>query len=374
VDLDRLKIPERTDPPRTRRWITPVVAASCLLVGYLLGRSAAPEPLQQPTTNSVTSAASSARSAPPGFTTGGWVEVSTPEYPIYVTSRVSERLEELHVKEGDTVAPGQIVAKTYDADLRSRLGLAEARMQLAEKTYEKLKAGFRKEDVDAAKARVAETSERVRIAKANYDRSRKLLAGAISAQELDEQLSRLTEASATHALAEAELAKLAAGSRTEDVAIAQARFREMSTEVELAKRMLSYAEVKAPQSDAPLRVLEVRKHVGDWINVRTSPEILALYDPQEMQVRVDVTQSKIKLVRPSGRATIMTEADRTRQYTGRVLRIEPLAVLAKNTITVRIRIDDPDEYLFPEMVAQVTFAPESDAAPPGAEQSSEATP
>ncbi len=48
-------------------------------------------------------------------------------------------------------------------------------------------------------------------------------------------------------------------------------------------------------------------------------------------------------------------------------RQEPLATLAKNTITVRIAIVDPDELLFPEMVAHATFmrdGPETDKEVP----------
>ncbi|MHC4200725.1 MAG: efflux RND transporter periplasmic adaptor subunit [Planctomycetota bacterium] len=362
MDLERLRIPEKAETPGRARWALPAVGAACLLVGLVAGRLLAPggpREIESGRTAVVTAdTGGSARS----FTAGGWIEVSTPRYPVFVTSRVSERLDEILVKEGDVVGPGRVVARMYDADLRTRLALAGAKRELARQTFEKLKAGYRKEDVLATEAKMAAAAEELRIAKANYERSRNLAPGAISAQELDEELSRLNEARAEHERAGAELAKMRAGNRREDVAIAEAKLRQAAAETELAERSLSYATVRAPEAGKPLRVLEVRRHVGDWVDIGKAAEILSLYDPDEMQVRVDVNQKNIKSVTVGGKVVVTTEADRARRYSGAVLRIEPLAVLAKNTITVRIGIDDPDEYLFPEMTAQIMFlAPESPA-------------
>ena len=355
MDLERLRIPETAETPRRARWALPAVGAACLMVGLLAGRLLAPGgPREAGATRTAVVTADTGRSAR-SFTAGGWVEVSTPKYPVFVTSRVSERLDEILVKEGDVVGPGQAVARMYDADLRTRVALAEAKRELARQTFEKLKAGYRKEDVLASEAKMAAAGERVRIAKANYERSRNLAPGAISAQELDEELSRLNEARAAYEQASAGLAKMRAGSRREDVAIAEAKLREAAAGAELAERALSYATIRAPDTGKPLRVLEVRRHIGDWVDTSKAPEILSLYDPDEMQVRVDVNQKNIKSVTVGGKVAVTTEADRTRSYSGTVLRIEPLAVLAKNTITVRIRIDDPDDYLFPEMTAQIAF-------------------
>jgi RND family efflux transporter MFP subunit len=355
VDLGRLKIPERSEPSSGRKWLVPVAGAACLVVGLFFGRMSAPAgagPQGKITTAVARPAAASTNS---GFTAGGWVEVATPRFPVFVTSRVSERVTELAVKEGDTVKPGQVLARLYDADIRSRLALAEAKRDSALRQFEKLKAGFRDEDVAVSRAREVGAAELARIAQANYRRVTTLARGAISEQEIDELRSRFTAAEAAHDLAKAELAKMEAGSRREDVAIAEAKFREAATGVELAKRQLAYTTVRAPDSDKPLRVLAVLRNVGDWVQVGKSAEVLTLYDPTQMQVRIDIKQERIKSVRVGGKVTVVTDADRARTYSGTVLRIEPLAVLAKNTITARVRINDPDAYLFPEMVAQVTF-------------------
>jgi HlyD family secretion protein len=355
VDLGRLKIPDGEGPSAGRSWLVPAVGAGCLVAGLIFGRLFGPSGAGAAGKVTTAVAKPSASSGGGGFTSGGWVEVATPRFPVFVTSRVSERLTELTVKEGDTVEAGQILARLYDADIRSRLALAEARRDSAKREHEKLKAGFRDEDVAAARAKEAGAAERARIAEANYRRAASLARGAVSEQEIDELRSRMTVAEAARDLAKAELAKMEAGSRREDVAVAEAKLREAEAAAEIAGRRLAYTTVRTPDAGGPLRVLAVLRNVGDWVEVGKSAEIVSLYDPALMQVRVDVKQDRIKSVRVGGKATVTTDADRARTYRGTVLRVEPLAVLAKNTITVRVGIEDPDAFLFPEMVAQVSF-------------------
>ena len=83
-------------------------------------------------------------------------------------------------------------------------------------------------------------------------------------------------------------------------------------------------------------------------------------------MRLDVAQGQISQVQPGGRVVVRTEAHPRREYHGRVARIEPLAELAKNTLTVRVTLEDPDDRLFPEMVAHATFQPAATAATPAA--------
>lgn len=83
--------------------------------------------------------------------------------------------------------------------------------------------------------------------------------------------------------------------------------------------------------------------------------ILLLYNPNEMQARADIRQQNIKQIQIGGTVIVKTETDLFHEYRGTVLRIDPEADIAKNTVSVKIRIENPDEFLFPEMVAQITF-------------------
>jgi len=247
----------------------------------------------------------SSRAAGRTFTAGGWIEVPSPLYPILVTSRVSQRLDELTVTHGDTVGPGQVLARLYDGDAQARLRLARARAE--------------------------EAAERMRLSTANYGRSTNLAEGVLSAEELDEQAAAANTAKAASDAAAAAL--------------------------ELAQKELSYCTITAPAEPAGLKVLDVFHTPGDRIVTDRNAAVLSLYNPSNLQMRVDVPQANIRFVRPGQAVSIRTEAHPTRDYAGTVARIDPLAELAKNTVTVRIRVENPDRMLFPEMVAHATFLP-----------------
>jgi multidrug efflux pump subunit AcrA (membrane-fusion protein) len=60
-------------------------------------------------------------------------------------------------------------------------------------------------------------------------------------------------------------------------------------------------------------------------------------------------------------AEVRTDACPDKAYSASVLRIEPQADIAKNTITVRLSVADPDPLLFPEMTCTVSFLPDAEA-------------
>jgi multidrug efflux pump subunit AcrA (membrane-fusion protein) len=356
VDLSRLKIPDGQCAPRGGGLKTAIACLICLGLGF--GASSLLRQVRSSGKLKVTTAVARPASGGSGksFTAGGWIEVAVPAYPVVISARVSERLEELLVREGQTVKAGQLLARQYDKDIRSRRDLASAAHESATKKLAKMKAGFRKEDVSAAAARLLEAAEKLRLAKATYKRSAGLKPGAISAEELDRDLSAFKRAEADHARAAAELDKMKAGYRPEDVAVAAAELAEAAARLELAERSLAYCRVTAPDAAPELRVLKTHRRVGEWVPAGKEGALVSLYDPRDIQVRLDVIQSNIRAVRVGGPVSVRTEVNPDREYRGKVLRVEPLAELSKNTVTVRVKIEDPDDALFPEMVAQATFA------------------
>jgi HlyD family secretion protein len=356
MDLKRLVIPDKESKRSGAAWKIVVLCLVCAACGYILATltNGPDRTAGQENANSSAGSANTHNKSR-SFTAGGWIEVASPAWPIVVTCRISERLESLSVREGQTVEPGKVIATMYDKDIRSRLDLARAELKLAQKKLEKFRAGFRKEDIAAAKAKAEEAAEKLRIARSVYEASKSLDAGAISREALDKDLSAYKQAEAAYAAAAAELNKYRAGYRVEEIAMAQAEMENARSKVALAERELDYCTITAPDTGSKLRVFRVLHHVGQWIDASKQPDLVWLYDPGQMQARVDVRQPDIMSVTVGQDVEVVTEANPEKRYRGTVLRIDPLAELAKNTVTVRVKIDDPDDLLFPEMVAQITF-------------------
>jgi multidrug efflux pump subunit AcrA (membrane-fusion protein) len=365
LDLGRLRIPERTSHG-TPFW----VAILFLLIGIAAGFFARPyyEQRKAPPVLHVKSlviSPSTQAGAKRVFQAGGWIEIATPQYPVFISGRIPERITSIAVKEGDAVQPGQLLVTLEEAQRRASLAVAEKRVLTAQKGLELLLAGSRVEEIKAAEARVQAQTELLRYAKAKYDRLKNLEREVLPLEDIDQALSVFNAAQARLLEAQAELEKLKRGSREEDIAIARAELEESKATLDLAKLELTYCQIKAPDGYPVLRVLRVSKRVGEWLNPDKPTPLIELYDPKEMQARVDVTQANLRFVKVGDPVRVTVEAYPGREFPGKVLRLDPLAELAKNTVTVRVRLDNPDSSLFPEMVAQVAFQSETTDEPTG---------
>jgi RND family efflux transporter MFP subunit len=355
MDLKRLRIRHDAGPAkRGVGWVTPAVGVVCLAAGVLLSRLWGGGGMNAAVVDTMV-ARPYGNDAATRFTAGGWIEVAAPLHPVVVSARIAETLERLHVREGDVVAPGTVLAELYSVDVETRLALARAQEEQVAAEFARLSAGYREEDVRAAEAGVTDLTEALAFARGTLERSRGLLEGAVPLEQVEREAADVKVKTARLARGRAELEKLQAGYRTEDVAAAEAAFKEARVVREQAERDLGYCALRSPADLPELRVLKVHHPTGVRVAPGPGGDVVSLYDPTNIQVRVDVDQARIKGIRRGTPARIVTEADTSRRYSGRVLRVEPLADLAKNTISVRVVIEDPDLMLFPEMVARVTF-------------------
>lgn len=360
------------------------------------------------------------------FTAGGWVEPQFP-YPVKVSAQSGGRLEKILVVEGAEVKVGDVVAllntrefeevllaaqsrseaaRSVLAEAAARqdrastgarpeqLELARATKARAETKLARMQAGSREEEIAASMARVqeAETLE------ANLDkvaqRSQALFEkGAISREEAErdqtsllaaqkrtlaarEEFKRikvgyrdveLAEARAELEEAAQQVKLLEAGTRLEEVAEAKAALRAAEanvkvaeSDVSLAKLRLSYCSVTSPFAG---RVLEILAVQGGMIEPGQSA-VLTLYDPKLMQVRVDVRQEQAASLKLGQNCSVKIEARKGKPYKGEVIRIDPQANLARDTVRAKVRIRVPDDVLRKDMTATVDFQETQSEAKP----------
>lgn len=351
------------------------------------------------------------------FTAGGWVEPAWP-WPMLVSAQVDGRIDSLKVFEGADVKKGAVIA-TLDASLyeqQSKLAqakLAAAKGKVAENqaaldllkagarpqeidaaraaverahaTLVRLQAGYRTEDIEKAAALVAEAEAYALWREAAAKRSRVLYEQqqvSLDVLQRDEAehaaaVHRLDAAKAEHArlkagylsteideakaqVAEAEqhLKLLEAGTRPEaikqaQVALETAKAEEAAAAAEaaLAAQRVAWCSVRAPASG---RVLELFAQQGSLLS-DGKYAICSIYDPSEMQVRVDVRQEQIAGVSIGQECIIKVAARREQPYDGEVIRIDPLANLARDTVRVKVKVFNADSTLHKDMTVTVDF-------------------
>lgn len=298
-----------------------------------------------------------------GITAGGYVEIIPPG-PTVVAARVAGWVQSIAVIEGATVTAGQQLA-TLDATVhRQALAEAEAEVALAEARLQRLRAGFRDEEIAEAAARRQQAATAATYAASEVARLEQLVEiGAAAERDLLAAGARLAAAEAELAGAEALVALRRAGSRPEDLAIAAAELAQAETRRERLRWQVEQCVVLAPQAGV---VLEHFVRVGDWIDPSAGGAeqgaLLTLFDPGDLQVWVDVNQRDAEQVAIGQPVELRTDAGRDRPLAGRVSRIMPRANLQRNTVEVKIEILDEESedpaaarWLRPEMSVQVTF-------------------
>jgi RND family efflux transporter MFP subunit len=237
-----------------------------------------------------------------------------------VASKGTGRLVYLGVIEGDRVKKDAIIGRIESADVEAALHQAQANLGVA-------RAG-----VDQATAELDD-------ARVNFERQKTLIATkAISQADYD-------VASARYRRAQAGVASAVAG-----VQAAEANVRSAEVGVE-------NTNIRAPFDGT---VLSKSADVGEVISpfgasAGSRGALVTLADMSSLEVEADVSESNIEKIRPDQPCEITLDAFPETRYRGTVHKIVPTADRAKATVLTKVRFEERDDRVLPEMRAKVTF-------------------
>jgi multidrug resistance efflux pump len=138
----------------------------------------------------------------------------------------------------------------------------------------------------------------------------------------------------------------------------EAQHREAQTRVEEAQLRLERMTIRAPVSG---RVLNLIANPGSQLmtgpsqmEARDSNTVVTMYQPDQMQVRVDVRFEDLPRVGRDQPVQVKSPAF-PEAISGRVLFLTSFANVQKNTLAVKVSLDAPPSVLKPEMLVDVTF-------------------
>lgn len=261
----------------------------------------------------------------------GWIEADP--YAITVPALVEGVVEEVLVLEGQRVEQGQVVARLVDEDARLAVQRAEAEVAAMEAELQRARA-----EAAAAEARVAEIRDEL-------TRKRPLIeTGGVSEGQIARLELRLRAAEREHEAARAA------------ITLAEANVGRARVEADTARLALTRTRVVAPASGVVMaRLVEPGARLSMTSGTGMTGGIVRLYDPSRLQVRTDIPIGDAAKVGVGTPAQVTTEALPDRVFTGRVTRLVHEADIQRNTVQVKVAIDDPDPTLKPEMLARVRF-------------------
>jgi HlyD family secretion protein len=313
------------------------------------------------------SAAPSSGSGSMLFQASGWIEPDP--LPVKATALIDGVVDVVHVLEGQAVKQGDPLATLVDADARLALAAAENkhRMLLSGRASHLVAIDGAKRKLENVNAQCVAANTLEQEAADRHARI-KDLKRAVSAAEivatrlaLERAKSGCLAAQAMADEAEAEVKRLGLDTRTKDDEIAAA-----AVEVDQAKLALSRTRITAPIDG---RVLRLTAAPGQkkmlLMDDPDSSTIAILYQPEKLQVRVDVPLADAARLSVGQPAKIRCSLLPQKVFHGEVTRITGEADLQRNTLQAKVRIIDPSDQLRPEMLCRVEFLGPATTLPGG---------
>jgi RND family efflux transporter MFP subunit len=320
--LNQLRI-DRSEPPRKGNpmiwWIIGAVVVLAALVLWYMSRPGAPL-VRTAVAQSVQG--SSAASGASLLDASGYVVARR---RATVAAKVTGKVVEVMLEEGQKVSAGQVIARLDDSNARAALAETTAQLQQAQ-----------------ANLTAAQTA--YDDAKPIYERNEKQKnAAVISAQDFDQARAQFN---ASH----------------NNLLVAQTVVDAARAEVGVAQRNIDDTVIRAPFDGV---VTEKAAQPGEMVSPIsagggfTRTGIGTIVDMDSLEVEVDVSENFINRVTPAQPVTIKLNAYPDWQIPGAVIAAIPTADRSKATVKVRIAIKEKDPRIIPEMGARVSFLSEA---------------
>ena len=317
-DLSKLKIDKSSVEYRPLRrkkasyWIGGIILLSIIIILYMTGVLS---PAKEITVTTITKIYPSQT-----FTLLNASGYIVAERKAAVASKVTGRLVKLSVEEGSHVQGGQIIAQLENDDVVASRNQVKANLNVA------------KHHLEVSKAELNEAT-------LSFQRNKELFEEQyVSKAVFDTAEARYNKARAAVSAAEAEVNAAHAALEAADVAVEYTMIRAPFDGVVLTKNA-DVGDIVAPVSGA----------------AEAKAAVVTMADMNSLQVEVDVAESNIALVKSGQPCEIQLDAIPDERFRGFVHMVVPTADRTKATVLVKIRFQQKDERILPEMSAKVAF-------------------
>jgi len=318
--LARLSIDRAAASPSLRRrrplwkrwWVWALAAALVLAIAAVVSQQGRPLPVE---IGAVTAAWPS-QSATLLNATGRVVAARRAS----VSSKGTGRLEWLGVQEGQRVQEGEVIARLENRDVAAQREQVGASLK-------------------AAEANLVQGQAELADAEAALKRTRELAAqNFISASAVDTAEARYNKARAAIETLKAQIGVAQANLRAAGVTFDQTLIRAPFTGIVLTKSA-NVGDIVTPFSSA----------------AGTTGAVVTMADMSTLEVEADVSENAIAGIKVGQPAEIQLDAFPELRLLGSVSRIVPTVDRSKATLLVKVKFDETDDRVLPDMSARIAF-------------------
>lgn len=175
---------------------------------------------------------------------------------IDIAPKISGRVAEVLVQEGQQVSPGTPLLRIDSPELEAKLAQAEAAHGAALAMAEKAAHGARPQEVEMARANARRAEAAAELAQKSWQRVARLAdEGLLSAQKRDEALANYQAAREQAQAAQAQYSMAQTGSRSEDRKAANAQAAQVAAVVQEAEVARAESQLQSPVAGQVAKVL-----------------------------------------------------------------------------------------------------------------------
>lgn len=313
--LDQLRIKRDITPKRQRRWIKPLLIGALLLgiagaIVWVIGKQT-----QEVETARVTQAWPAQSITLLNAT--GYV---TADRKAAVATKGTGRLEWLGVREGSIVKAGEIIARLENSDMQAQLAQARANVEVSKARQQQLEAD--RLDAQLNLKRQKELAEQKFVSPAAVDAAQSRHQQAVSA-----------------------------------VFAQVATVKMMQAAVRNAQASVDNTIIRAPFAGV---VLTKQANVGDIVapfstSADSKGAVVTIADLTTLEVEADVSETSLAKARVGQPCEIQLDALPDTRLLGSVQRIVPTVDRSKATVKFKIKFEETDPRVLPDMSAKVAF-------------------
>lgn len=250
---------------------------------------------------------------------GGTVEGAQRDIPLRF--EIAGRLKHMHVREGDHVEKGDVLAALDAETWELKVAEAQARLELARSERDRLVNGASPESREVLKSDVRTAEVLVREAESQYSRAKQVsLRNAMSSQELDEYRYKHEKAVASLQAIRARWAEIDAPVRRDDLAVAEAKVALAEATVRQERNTLEKSRLRAPECGTVVRV-DVER--GELIGPADDEPIITLVNRDCTRIRAYVEELDALGVAVGQKALVTADGKRGKAYEGTVKSCSP---------------------------------------------------
>ncbi len=293
------------------------------------------------------------------FQSSGWVEPDP--WFVRVPALADGIVESVHFQEGDLVEKDQLLVRLIDEDVKLKLAHQEQQLRQQRLQQNSAAAALQeaKLNLEAARARLDSAQAAMEEAADTWQRVQDLEGEQVLTEaETVQAEQRFRQRQADRK--EAELGVARAESRLEQQQL-QLEVRAAALSASETERSTLQLELSRLSIHAPFRGRIQRRlvHPGSkrmrGMDDPDSSSVAWLYDPEKLQVRVDVPLAEAGKLQLEQRCVISSSLLPGLELEGRVTHIVGQADLNRNTLQAKVAILNPDPRLRPELLCRVAF-------------------